>query len=100
MVIQMRCNQIGCSGVIQDGFCNVCGLEAATGGADTNGRPRDNDIPSASIRTQSIRSGTFRASPSGTERSARGGQKSPPAQTSAPNGGIPGSIETERKETG
>jgi len=100
MVIQMRCNQIGCSGVIQDGFCNVCGLEAATGGADTNGRPRDNDIPSASIRTQSIRSGTFRASPFGTATIARGGHKIAPAQTSAPNGGSSGSIGTGTKGTG
>ena len=100
MVAQMRCNQIGCSGVIQDGFCSVCGLEAVTGGADTNGRLRDNDIPSASVRTQSIRSGAFRASPFGTATIARGGHKIAAAQTRAANGGSSDSIGTGTKGTG
>jgi serine/threonine-protein kinase PknG len=96
----LRCSQPGCSGFIQDGFCNVCGLEGGSGADTLTSRLNNGTGGSVTIGTQRLRSGTFRAKPFGTAALARGTQGNTPILVKAPNGGQSGSIGTGTKGSG
>jgi serine/threonine-protein kinase PknG len=65
----VRCTQPGCGGTIQDGYCDTCGLAAAT--PPVPSAPSATSVPSVPSGSAGTASGSFSGSPSSRSRSRR-----------------------------
>lgn len=77
----MRCTQPGCPGIIEDGYCNVCGVAAGAAPAQASPAPASGRLPHAPARPAAPRQGTSTSHP--------------PTSAPRPTGrGVPGMVPT------